>query len=58
MLIKLSGHYWTKIFIYLRNYKRTTKTFLLIKRLNPTCLRSHLLHIGIIVFFIFKLLSF
>jgi len=26
MLIKLLGHYWTKIFIYLRNYKRTTKT--------------------------------
>lgn len=58
MLIKLSGHYWTKILIYLLNYKRTTKTFSLINRLNLTYLRSHLLHLGIIVFFIFKLLSF
>gem|GEM_PF-2657656 len=36
MLIKLSGHYWTKILIYLLNYKRTTKTFSLINRLNLT----------------------
>lgn len=37
MLIKLLGHYWTKIFIYLRNYKRTTKTFFI----NKTA-KSHL----------------
>lgn len=51
MLIKLSGHYWTKILIYLLNNKRTTKTFSLINRLNPTYLRRHLLHIGIMFFY-------
>lgn len=40
MLIKLSEHYWTKIFIYLRNYKRITKTFSLINRLIPLNLEA------------------